>query len=249
MRLLGAVHVEASGPLEDERRDLCTEIVAYVALNPTGVHPGVLCSAVWPRGVSPEVFTAAMGHVQRWLGSSAVGQPRIAPDEHGRWRLDLREVRVDWHVLQARYEVAQQSADPLLDLAAGLSCVQGPAMELLPAHRYSWLAHSTLVRDMQVLVVRAAAELGRLAEQAGNVELAHEALRTGLDMVPDCEQLWRDELRLTHEHQPELLAERVREMSATIAAHGSPRGPEATTVALVDELLPGGRSAALASIA
>ncbi|MBA2550265.1 MAG: LysM peptidoglycan-binding domain-containing protein [Nocardioidaceae bacterium] len=249
VRLLGAVHVEASGPLEDERRDLCTEIVAYVALNPTGVHPGVLCSAVWPRGVSPEVFTAAMGHVQRWLGSSAVGQPRIAPDEHGRWRLDLREVRVDWHVLQARYEVAQQSADPLLDLAAGLSCVQGPAMELLPAHRYSWLAHSTLVRDMQVLVVRAAAELGRLAEQAGNVELAHEALRTGLDMVPDCEQLWRDELRLTHEHQPELLAERVREMSATIAAHGSPRGPEATTVALVDELLPGGRSAALASIA
>ncbi len=249
VRLLGPVQVEAPGPLAEERRELCTEIVAYVALNPTGVHPGVLSSAVWPRGVTPEVFTAAMGHVQGWLGSSATGKARIAPDEHGRWRLDLREVRVDWHVLQTRYELAQQSADPLMDLASGLSCVEGPAMEVLPAHRYSWLARSTLVRDMQVLVVRAAAELGRLAEHAGNLELAHEALRSGLDMVPDCEQLWRDELRLTHEHQPELLAERVREMFATVAALGSPRGPEATTLALVDELLPGGRSAALASTA
>lgn len=249
VRLLGPVQVEAPGPLEDERRELCTEVVAYVALNPHGVHPSVLSSAVWPRGVTSEVFTAAMGHVQRWLGTSATGTPRIAPDEHGRWRLDLREVRVDWHVLQTRFELAQQSADPLLDLASGLSCVEGPALEDLPAQRYSWLAHSVFARDMQVLVVRAAAELGRLAERADNLELAHEALRTGLDMVPGCEQLWREELRLTHRHEPEQLPERVREMYAGIAAHGSPRGAEPTTVALVDELLPGGRPAVVAAIA
>ncbi|MDQ3628604.1 MAG: LysM peptidoglycan-binding domain-containing protein [Actinomycetota bacterium] len=247
--LLGPVRVEAPGPLEEERRDLCTEVVAYVALNPTGVHPGVLSSAVWPRGVAPEVFDAAMGHVQRWLGTAATGKPRIAPDGHGRWRLDLREVRVDWHVLQTRYEAAQQTADPLPDLASGLSCVEGQVMTGLPAHRYSWLARSTLVRDMQVLVVRTAAELAGLAQRADKLELAHEALRTGLDVVPDCEQLWRDELRLTHQHEPALLAERTREMYAVIAAHGSPRGPEATTAALVEEMLPGGRPAAVAATA
>lgn len=249
VRLLGPVRIEAPGPLEEERRDLCTEVVTYVALNPAGVHPSVLASAVWPRGVTPEVFTAAMSHVQRWLGTSSTGKPRLAPDDQGRWRLDLREVRVDWQVLQTRYEMAQQSADPLLDLAAGLSCVEGPALEELPAQRYSWLAHSTLVRDMQVLVVRAAGELGRLAARADNLGLAHEGLRTGLDMVPGCEELWRDELRLTHEHEPEQLPERIREMYAAVAAHGSPRGAEATTVALVDELLPGARQVAMARIA
>jgi hypothetical protein len=240
VRVLGPVQVQAPGPIDPARRDLATEIVTYVALNPAGVHPGVLASAIWPRGVSQEVFRAAVEHAQRWLGDNAAGKPRLAPDEQGRLRLDLRDVRVDWHVLVTRYERAAQAADPTLDLAAGLSCVEGPALDGLPTGRYSWLAHSALQRDMQVLGTRAAGELAAVAEAAGNLELATQALRTGLDMVPACEELWRAELELTAAHDASRLPAVVEEMFATIAEHGSPRGAEATTVALVEELLPGG---------
>jgi nucleoid-associated protein YgaU len=240
VRVLGPVEVQAPGPIDDARRELATEIVTYVALNPAGVHPGVLASAVWPRGVSTEVFDATLEHVQRWLGDNATGRPRLAADEQGRLRLDLRDVRVDWHVLQTRYERAQQVGDPTLDLAAGLACVEGQALAELPAGRYSWLAHSTLPRDLQVLTVKASLQLAEVAEATGNVELASQALRTGLDMVPACEELWRRELELTAEHTPDQLRETVTQMYASLEQHGSPRGAEATTTALVEELLPGG---------
>jgi hypothetical protein len=93
---------------------------------------------------------------------------------------------------------------------------------------------------MRVLATRAAGELAAVAEAAGNIELATQALRTGLDMVPACEPLWRAELELAAAHDPSRLPTVVDEMFAAIAEHGSPRGAEATTLALVEELLPGG---------
>jgi hypothetical protein len=59
-------------------------------------------------------------------------------------------------------------------------------------------------------------------------------------MVPACEELWRAELRLAHRHDgTEALHQVADEMFVAIGRHGSPRGAEAQTVALVQELLPG----------
>jgi hypothetical protein len=204
---------------------------------------------VWPRGVSAEVFEATMDHVRRWLGSNAAGRPRLDTDQHGRLRLDLHDVRVDWHVLQARFERAQQVADPTLDLTAGLACVQGPVMTDLPPRRFSRLGHSTMPRDAQVLVVTAALQLADVAEETGDIELAGRALRTGLDMVPASEELWRRQLQLTAEHDTDDLPTIVARMYASVDRHGSPRGPEATTTALVEALLPGGGRSRVAQTA
>lgn len=239
VQLLGPVAVTAPGEIEASRVELATEIVAHLALHPAGVHPSVLASAIWPRGVSDEVRDAAVGHVQRWLGTGADGQQRLFQDDEQRWRLDLREVRVDWHVLQAYVARAERVDDPTMDLASALSCVEGPAFDELPAHRYSWLANTSAVRDIQTTVVGVALRVSSVAADDGNLGLAHESLRSGLDMVPGCEELWRAELRLAHRHGDSDLQHVVDEMFEAIGRHGSPRGAEAQTTALVEELLPG----------
>ncbi|MPZ93852.1 MAG: hypothetical protein GEU96_02825 [Propionibacteriales bacterium] len=242
VQLFGPVVVDAPGPIDDERRDLATEIVAYVGMHPDGVHPSVLDSAIWPRGVTDEVRNAAIGHVQRWLGENAAGEPRLDQDEQGRWRLDLTSVRVDWHVFQALLDRAHRGGDPTNDLALALSMVQGPGFDQLPAHRYSWLARSTHLRDINVTVVDATRQLADLAARAQDPVFAREALRTGLLVVPDCEELWRQGLRLAARFgSTEETAEVAGDMYAAIAEHGSPRGASAETDALVDELLPGYR--------
>ena len=250
VQLLGPVTVDAPGEIEPDRVDLATEIVAYLALHPTGVHPSVLASAIWPRGATDEVVSAAIGRVQRWLGRSADGRERLFQDDERRWRLDLREVRVDWHALQAYVARAERAEDPTRDLASALSCVEGPALDELPAHRYSWLANTTALRDIQTTVVNVAQRVSSVADDAGNIGLAHESLRTGLDMVPGCGGRWRAELRLTHKHDgPERLRAVVDEMFEAIARHGSPRGAEPQTLALVEELLPGYERVPVKSIA
>jgi hypothetical protein len=246
VQLLGPVTVSAPGEIEPNRVELGTEIVAHLALHPAGVHPSVLASAIWPRGVSDEVFEASLGHVRRWLGAGADGHERLFQDDQQRWRLDLRDVRVDWQVLRAFVARAERADDPTIDLASALSCVEGPALDELPPHRYSWLANTSALRDIQATVVGVALRVSSVAADAANLGLAHESLRTGLDMVPGCEELWRAELRLTHRTDSAEAVHRIAdEMFAAIERHGSPRGAEAQTVALVEELLPGyGRVAA-----
>jgi hypothetical protein len=250
VQLLGPVQVSAPGEIEASRVDLATEIVAHLALRPAGVHPSVLASAIWPRGVSDEVFEASLGHVRRWLGTGAGGHERLFQDDQQRWRLDLRDVRVDWHVLQSLVARAERAEDPTMDLASALSCVEGAALDELPAHRYSWLANTSAVRDIQTTVVGVALRVSSMAADAANLGLAHESLRTGLDMVPGCEELWRAELRLTHRTDSLEAVQRVAdEMYAAIGRHGSPRGAEAQTTALVEELLPGYRRVPAGKIA
>lgn len=61
----------------------------------------------------------------------------------------------------------------------------------------------------------------------------------------ECEEIWRDALKLATRFAGEADVRAVADdMYAAIARHGSPRGAEPETDALVDELLPGYRKAA-----
>ena len=129
--LLGALDVDAPGPLEPERRELATELVALLALNPEGVHPNVISSALWPRGVAEPVRDATLAHAQGWLGRDSAGRPRLRQDGTGRWVLD-EDVRCDWQVFSTLAARADEAADPndaerLRERA--LSLVIGPAFE------------------------------------------------------------------------------------------------------------------------
>ena len=79
--LLGPVAVRAPGAIEPDRCAQATEIVAFLAAHPGGVHPAVLTGAVWPRGVTSR--GAGRGAGPRH-GLARLRPGRAAPDHRRR---------------------------------------------------------------------------------------------------------------------------------------------------------------------
>ncbi len=193
---LGHVSVTGPGELDEDRRDLLTELIVYLALHPEGIHPNVLSAAIWPRGVSDDVRDSTVAQAATWLGVDEQGTPRLAINNDGRWRLSRSGVRLDWDVFSALANRAATGDDPIGDLELALTQVTGAAWTGLPARRYGWLAYETVEADARVAVVAVARRLAELTAQAGNPLRARNALLAGLRMAPACEEIWRDALKL-----------------------------------------------------
>ena len=237
--LLGPVEIDAGGTIDPGRRDLATEIAVFLASQDWGVHPNVLAGAIWPRGISPELRDSALDHTRSWLGEDAVGL-----DENGRWTLNRSIVRVDWDVFRSLVKQAATMDDPRGPLSTAMDLVHGPAWSNLPAGRYSWLAASGVERKMAEAVVETALKLAEASLRYNDGVLARTALQTGLRFNPACEELWRATLRLaSHFGDQSDISAVAGQMYAELRRHGGPRGAEAETDALVDELLPGYRRA------
>lgn len=242
---LGHLSVTGPGELDEARRDLLTELVVYLALHPDGIHPNVLAAAIWPRGVSDDVRDSALAQAANWLGTHFAGEPRLTIDTEGRWRINHSGVRVDWDVFRALANRSATGSDAIGDLELAMTLVTGPAWTGLPAGRYGWLAYETVEADVRVAVVAVARRLSTLAAAAGDAMRGRNALMAGLRLAPACEEIWRDALKLANEFAERADVRAVADdMYAAIARFGSPRGAEAETDALVDELLPGYRRSA-----
>ncbi|MEV4258075.1 bacterial transcriptional activator domain-containing protein, partial [Spirillospora sp. NPDC049652] len=238
IRLLGRIEVDAPGPMDDERRDLCTEVLVYLATHPNGVHPTVLGGAVWPRGVSQAVRDACIARVSDWVGRDARGRPNLYHDERGRIRLGS-EVRVDWSVF--RWLIWRSAAEPSSEAAYmsyALDLVRGPLLADRPRGRYGWLAAETLEYEAGARVVDVAHRLTVLRLDAGDVRGALDASRAGLRFAPREEVLWRDLLRATRASGDD---EAVRAVVDELHAYAGydPLQPE--TEALIEELVPRAR--------
>jgi Bacterial transcriptional activator domain len=243
VQLLGALDVDAPGPIEPERRELATELVALLALNPDGVHPNVIAAALWPRGVDEPVRDATLAHAQGWLGRDSAGRPRLRKDGEGRWVLD-EDVRCDWQVFQALAARADATDDPagaeeLRERA--LSLVMGRAFEALPSGRYAWLARLGSERDIRSTVVSTAHRLAEHRYGQGDLAGAQQAARAGLRLLPEAELLWRDLLlAVAGEGDRAELVDCVEELYATLGQRRV-ASAQAETDTLVDNLLPGFR--------
>lgn len=233
VRLLGPLSVQAAGKVDTERQPQAAELVTCLALHPDGVHTRVLEGMLWPRGATDDVVDAAIEHARRWLTGPDGGE--AMEQREGRWFLDLSRVRVDWHVLQmCRVDGAHAGAE-MLD---ALRLVRGAPLSELAAQRYTWV-QPEMTRRINETIVEAAEAAATDATKARRTADADEALRLGLRGVPDAEVLWRRLLRLTAaEDGSEAVARVADEMFETLARWGSPRGPEGSTLALVEDLLP-----------
>ncbi|MEV5569199.1 hypothetical protein AB0L06_04060 [Spirillospora sp. NPDC052269] len=235
IRLLGRIEVDAPGPMDDERRDLCTEVLVYLATHPNGVHPTVLGGAVWPRGVSQAVRDASIARVSDWVGRDARGRPNLYHDDSGRIRLGS-EVRVDWSVF--RWLIWRSAAEPSSETAYmsyALDLVRGPLLADRPRGRYGWLATEPLEFEAGARIVDVAHRLTVLRLDGGDVRGALGASRAGLRHAPRDEGLWRDLLRATKASGDD---EAVRAVVDELHAHAGydPLQPE--TEALLEELVP-----------
>jgi hypothetical protein len=248
--LLGQVAVTAPGPVEPDRLALATELVAYLAAHPDGVHTNVLTGAVWPRGVTGEVRDAALSRVHAWLGTDDAGPPNLLTDASGRLRLGPG-VRVDWQVFRAWFARASQAAaagDPAAEAEAlqrALALVRGQFLDGRDPSRYAWLATDDIEYEVTAAIADAAHRLATLRLAAGEPDAAADAARAGLRLAFNDEMLWRDLLTAAHATgQEHVLRGVVSEISARVALDEvMPRmAPE--TEALIDELLPSWRTSA-----
>ncbi|TDB89511.1 hypothetical protein E1266_29495 [Actinomadura sp. 7K534] len=239
IRLLGPIEVEAPGPMDDDRRALCTELLVYLAAHPEGVHPTVLSGAIWPRGTTPAVRDACVARVSDWLGRDARGRPNLYTDERGRIRLGS-EVRVDLNVF--RWLVWRSAAEPGSETAYmtyALDLVRGPLLADRPRGRYAWLADHDLEYEASARVMDVAHRLVVLRLDEGDARGAVSAARAGLRLAPEDEGMWRDLLRATHATgDVAQLRVVVDELRARVGRDPYFDRLQPETESLVEELLP-----------
>ncbi|MFF4220656.1 BTAD domain-containing putative transcriptional regulator [Streptomyces nondiastaticus] len=249
-RLVGSYEVMGPAAPEDERSPLLHEALAMLLLHREGVHPRVLASGLWPRGVTTEVRDALVARLRDWLGTEPDGTHRLRTDAAGRLTL-APSVVSDLDVLRTLHHEATEgkgAGRPAVRerlLADALGLARGPLLADRPAGRYGWLEHEIIDAQLPLLVADVALALSGHRMEAGRPEAAAEAVNAALVTAPADERLWNQLLRAVHATgDVALLAETASSLVARNAAlGGAARGLPPRTEALLDELLPAWRGA------
>ncbi|MER7960440.1 BTAD domain-containing putative transcriptional regulator [Streptomyces ardesiacus] len=239
-RLVGPYEIIGLDAPDGERSALLHEALALLLLHREGVHPRVLSSALWPRGVTADVRDALLERLRAWLGTDPDGTPRLADDATGRLVL-AKSVVSDLDVLRSLYYEATQGRG--VDsrqvrgrlLTDALVLVRGPLLADRPEGRYRWLTHEIVDAQLPLLVADTGLALSEFHLEKNRAEKAIEALNAALRTAPADERLWHELLRATHTTGD---PGRLRALAADLVARSGARGVPPRTEALLDELLP-----------
>ncbi|MEV8568642.1 BTAD domain-containing putative transcriptional regulator [Streptomyces sp. NPDC051322] len=248
-RLVGPYEIIGLDTPDSERSVLLHEALALLLLHREGVHPRVLASAMWPRGVTPEVCDALIERLRVWLGTDEDGSARLRTDTTGRLTL-ARSVVSDLDVLRSLHHEATEGRgarrasvrERLLTDALGL--VRGPLLADRTEGRYTWLTHEIIDTQLPLLVADVALALSAHHLEQEQPEKAIAALNAAVAGSSADERLWNELLRATHATHDE---SRLRELAADLAGRSGARGLPPRTEALLDELLPGWRDGVAAA--
>ncbi|MFD8737699.1 BTAD domain-containing putative transcriptional regulator [Streptomyces sp. NPDC059618] len=247
-RLVGPYEIIGLETPDGERSPLLHEALALLLLHREGVHPRVLSSALWPRGVTEDVRDALVERLRGWLGDDPDGTPRLGSDATGRLTL-AKSVVSDLDVLRSLYHEATQGKGVDSRVVRGrlltdaLVLVRGPLLADRPEGRYGWLTHEIIDAQLPLLVADIGLALSAFHLEKDRAEKAIEALNASMNSAPADERLWNELLRATHATGDE---DKVKRLAADLVARSGTRGLPPRTEALLDELLPAWRSGAAA---
>lgn len=239
-RLVGSYEIIGLDTPDGDRSALLHEALALLLLHREGVHPRVLASALWPRGVTDDVRDALMERLRAWLGTDPDGSPRLRADETGRLTL-AKSVVSDLDVLRSLYHEATQGKGVDSRAVRGrlltdaLVLVRGPLLADRPEGRYRWLTHEIIDARLPLLVADIGLALSAFHLEKDRAEKAIEALNASLRTAPDDERLWNELLRATHATGD---PDRLRSLAADLLRRSGARGLPPRTEALLDEFLP-----------
>ncbi|MFD5472436.1 BTAD domain-containing putative transcriptional regulator [Streptomyces sp. NPDC127105] len=248
-RLVGPYEIIGLDTPDDERSALLHEALALLLLHREGVHPRVLSSALWPRGVTDDVRDALVERLRSWLGTDPDGTPRLRTDDTGRLIL-AKSVVSDLDVLRSLYHEATQGkgADSRAVrgrlLTDALVVVRGPLLADRPEGRYRWLTHEIVDAQLPLIVADIGLALSSFHLEKDRADKAIEALDAALRTAPADERLWNELLRATHATGDTV---RLQAFAADLVGRGGARGLPPRTEALLDELLPAWRTAVAAA--
>lgn len=199
-RLVGTYEIIGLDTPDAEHGPLLHEALAMLLLHREGVHPRVLASGLWPRGVTDDVRDAFIARLRTWLGTDPDGSPRLGTGTTGRLTL-APSVLCDLDVLRTLHHEATAgsgSGDARLRerlLGDALALVRGPLLADRPEGRYTWLSHETIEVQLPLLVADVALTLSAHHLEAGNPASALDALDTALTTAPTDERLRNELLR------------------------------------------------------
>ncbi|MGW7382515.1 BTAD domain-containing putative transcriptional regulator [Streptomyces sp. NPDC054794] len=248
-RLVGPYEIIGLDTPDGERSALLHEALALLLLHREGVHPRVLASALWPRGVTEDVRDALVERLRAWLGADPDGTPRLTTDETGRLTL-AKSVVSDLDVLRSLYYEATQGkgvdnrAVRGRTLTDALVLVRGPLLADRPEGRYRWLTHEIIDAQLPLLVADIGLALSAFHLEKDRAERAIEALNAALNSAPADERLFNELLRATHATGD---TDRLRSLAADLVGRSGARGLPPRTEALLDELLPTWRDSVAAA--
>ncbi|GGX36620.1 hypothetical protein GCM10010297_67370 [Streptomyces malachitofuscus] len=248
-RLVGSYEIIGLDAPDDERSALLHEALALLLLHREGVHPRVLSSALWPRGVTEDVREALVERLRDWLGTDPDGTPRLGTDATGRLTL-APSVVSDLDVLRSLYHEATQGKGVDSRAVRGrlltdaLVLVRGPLLADRPEGRYRWLTHEIVDAQLPLLVADTGLALSAFHMEKNRAEKAIEAIDAALRTAPSDERLWNELLRATHALDDPA---RLTALAADLIGRSGARGLPARTEALLDELLPAWRDAVAAA--
>ncbi len=239
-RLVGPYEIIGLDTPDGERSALLHEALALLLLHREGVHPRVLASALWPRGVTEDVRDALLERLRAWLGTDPDGSPRLRTDETGRLTL-AKSVVSDLDVLRSLYHEATQGKGVDSRAVRGrlltdaLVLVRGPLLAERPEGRYRWLTHEIIDAQLPLLVADIGLALSAFHLEKDRAERAIEALNAAMRTAPADERLWNELLRATHATGD---TDRLQALAADLISRSGARGLPPRTEALLDELLP-----------
>ncbi|MET7451226.1 BTAD domain-containing putative transcriptional regulator [Streptomyces sp. NPDC005574] len=239
-RLVGPYEIIGLETPDGERSALLHEALALLLLHREGVHPRVLSSALWPRGVTDDVRDALVERLRVWLGTDPNGAPRLTADTTGRLTL-AKSVVSDLDVLRSLYYEATQGKGVDSRAVRGrlltdaLVLVRGPLLADRAEGRYGWLTHEIVDAQLPLLVADIGLALSAFHLEKDRAEKAIEALNAAVRTAPADERLWNELLRATHATGD---TDRLRALAADLVGRSGARGLPPRTEALLDELLP-----------
>ncbi|GGL73686.1 hypothetical protein GCM10010129_16630 [Streptomyces fumigatiscleroticus] len=248
-RLVGSYEIIGLDAPDGDRSALLHEALALLLLHREGVHPRVLSSALWPRGVTDDVRDALLERLRDWLGTDPDGSPRLAADATGRLTL-AKSVVSDLDVLRSLYYEATQGKGVGNRAVRGrlltdaLVLVRGPLLADRPEGRYRWLTHEIIDAQLPLLVADTGLALSEFHMEKDRAEKAIEALNAALRTAPADERLWNELLRATHATGD---TGRLQALAADLIGRSGARGLPPRTEALLDELLPAWRDGVAAA--
>ncbi|MGI5427840.1 BTAD domain-containing putative transcriptional regulator [Streptomyces sp. CA-179760] len=244
-RLVGPYEIIGLDTPDGERSPLLHEALALLLLHREGVHPRVLASALWPRGVTDDVRDALLDRLRVWLGADPDGTPRLGRDRTGRLML-AKSVVSDLDVLRSLYHEATQGKGVDSRAVRGrlltdaLVLVRGPLLADRPEGRYRWLTHEIVDAQLPLLVADTGLALCEFHMEKNRAEKAIEALNAALRTAPADERLWHELLRATHATGD---TSQLTALATDLIGRSGARGLPPRTEALLDELLPAWRDA------
>ncbi|MEU8284133.1 LysM peptidoglycan-binding domain-containing protein [Micromonospora sp. NPDC048905] len=249
--VLGAVVVEAPGPVPDQRRRFHAELIVYLAQRGArGASAEQLTDALWPdQQVKDASRRVAITRARRWLGETADGTAWLPEMGSDRLYRLAQGYLLDWHLFR-RLRSRGESRGPagVKDLRAALELVQGAPLDGADRayaagtrNPFTWLPESDIYPGhITSAVVDTAHELAELYLEAGDPAGARWAVQRAWLADPERgdDGPWHDIMRAAHAegHTAELrnlLGELMRAREAEVPEDLAP-----VTYALLRELLP-----------